>query len=941
MTHSSPIRFIVCLLFLTLTHLHVSAQIITVEPRFPTQDDTVTITYDATQGSGGLIGVDQVYAHTGVIVDAPGSGNWQYVQGNWGTDDPRVKMTRIGDNQHQIKFHIPTFYDFPEDTEVFELAFVFRNVDGSREGKTADFQDIFTPVYDASQGFISTFITPSESQIISTSDESIAVEIASNRIAETTLYLDDSLLVTSTGRSLEYQLSIQEAGDYSLHFLSQATSGAIVRDSISVAVISAPLVEALPLGSEDGITILNDSTIRCVLFAPDKEFIYVLGEWNDFILTSEQYMHITPDGQRWWVEIKGLDPDADYGMQYLVDGQIRIADPYSRLVLDPSNDRFIPDSHWPDLRDYPQGGRGILSWVTTAPDTFAWQSPPPAIPSQELVIYELLLRDFLDVENYATLLDSLTYLADLGINAIQLMPIQEYEGNDSWGYNPSFHTALDKYYGSPETFKQLVDSAHALDIAIILDVVYNHAFSQSPLCQLYWDAQNFRPTEDNPWVNVEATHPFNVGYDLNHESEATQTFVKNVVQYWIEEYRIDGFRFDLSKGFTQRINTDIGAWSAYDESRIAILKDYADHIWSIDPDNYIILEHFGDNREEQELADYGMMLWGNANHTMNQATMGFNFNGESDFSYIYHEDDSREWSLPGIVGYIESHDEERLYYRNVQFGSTADGHNTRDEDIALERLTAAHALMLTIPGPKMIWQFGELGFPYSINRCTDGTISNDCRLSRKPTYWEALQDENRASMQRQISRMLELRSSHAVYHEGDFEMQVFGAIKTMQLRSDTLEIVLAANMDTKDLAVSPRFSGPGTWYDLMTGDSILVASRFDVIDMRPGEYRLWSNQRLTEGDITTSTYHPTSARASEIRIYPNPTTDIIYVDASTDLSVSSYDIYDSKGHHISRVQRVDLPLPLGIPTDDLPVGIYYLRVETADSILVQAFQVMR
>jgi len=937
----SRFSLVLSILSCTLIHAHVSAQIITVEPSFPMQNDTVTITYDATQGSGGLVGVDQVYAHTGVIIDEAGSGNWQYVQGNWGTDDPRVKMTKIGDNLHQIKYHIPSFYNFPTGTEVYELSFVFRNVDGSREGKTADFQDIFTPIYSSSTGFISTFIKPSQSQVIRTAGTSISIEIASNRVAQTTLFLDDSILVTTTGRALDYEALITEPGDYLLHFLSQSTSGTIVRDTISVAVISAPVIEELPAGSKDGITVLSDSSLRCVLYAPEKDYVYVIGEWNDFALSSDQYMRVTPDGLRWWIDITNLDPEDDYGMQYLVDGEIRIADPYSRLVLDPFNDRFIPDAHWPDLRDYPEGARGILSWVSTAVDTFAWQSPSPSIPAEELVIYEMLLRDFLDTENYATLLDSLTYLADLGVNAIELMPIQEYEGNDSWGYNPSFHAALDKYYGSPESFKQLVDSAHALDIAIILDVVYNHAFSQSPLCQLYWDFQNFRPTEDNPWVNVEATHPFNVGYDLNHESEATQTFVKNVVQYWIEEYRIDGFRFDLSKGFTQRVNTDVGAWSAYDASRIAILKDYADHIWNIDADNYIILEHFGDNQEEKELADYGMMLWGNANHTMNQATMGYNSGGESDFSYIYHRDDARDWEEPRVVGYIESHDEERLYYRNTRFGSTADGHNTRDEAIALERLTAAHALMLSIPGPKMIWQFGELGFPYGINRCTDGSISNDCRLSRKPTYWEALQDENRASMQRQISRLLDLRSTHSIYHHGDFEMQVFGSIKTMQLSSDTLDIVLAANMDTKTLLVSPRFSTPGMWYDLMTGDSLRVESRFDVIEMLAGEYRLLSNRRLTEGDITTSTSGRTVAGVSNLLMYPNPSSDFITISSDELLPVSSYSIYDRMGRLV-RTELLDgYQLPLAIKIDDLETGLYYVRLESEESLIVQAFQVVR
>ena len=94
-------------------------------------------------------------------------------------------------------------------------------------------------------------------------------------------------------------------------------------------------------------------------------------------------------------------------------------------------------------------------------------------------------------------MDTLNYLEELGINAIELMPVNEFEGNNSWGYNPSFHMALDKYYGTPEAFKALVDACHARGIAVILDVVYNHVFSQSPLAKLYWDPIAFKPTIDN------------------------------------------------------------------------------------------------------------------------------------------------------------------------------------------------------------------------------------------------------------------------------------------------------------------------------------------------------------------------------------------------------------------------------------------------------------
>ena len=163
------------------------------------------------------------------------------------------------------------------------------------------------------------------------------------------------------------------------------------------------------------------------------------------------------------------------------------------------------------------------------------------------------LEIFLASHSYVDLKDTLVYLKNLGINTIELMPVQEFENNNSWGYNPSFHMALDKYYGDPVQFKAFVNAAHEIGIAVVLDVVYNHAFGQSPLARLYWDAANFKPTLENPWLNPDARHPFNVGYDFNHESSYTKSFVKQVSEFWLEEYHIDGFRFDLSKGLLNGI----------------------------------------------------------------------------------------------------------------------------------------------------------------------------------------------------------------------------------------------------------------------------------------------------------------------------------------------------------------------------------------------------
>src|SRR5690606_12266793 len=140
-----------------------------------------------------------------------------------------------------------------------------------------------------------------------------------------------------------------------------------------------------------------------------------------------------------------------------------------------------------ELPKYPEGSTtGIVSVLQLNPATYTWKSGNFSRPDiNDMVIYELHVRDFLEQQQYTVLRDSISYLKRLGVNAVELMPVQEFEGNLSWGYNPSFHFAVDKYYGTANELKAFIDECHQEGIAVILDMVLNHAFGQSPLVRLY------------------------------------------------------------------------------------------------------------------------------------------------------------------------------------------------------------------------------------------------------------------------------------------------------------------------------------------------------------------------------------------------------------------------------------------------------------------------
>lgn len=598
----------------------------------------------------------------------------------------------------------------------------------------------------------------------------------------------------------------------------------------------------LPAGAVDGVTYINSGkSVILNLYAPSKTSVSVIGDFNSWTVDAKYAMNHTKDGKRWWIQIDGLDANTEYGYQYLIDGTLKVADPYTEKVLDPDNDSYIGTDTYPGLKAYPTGKTtGNVSVLQANQPAYTWKNTSFTRPDKKnLVIYELLVRDFTAAHNYQTLKDTLNYLSNLGVTAVELMPINEFEGNLSWGYNPSFYFAPDKYYGTKNALKALIDECHSRGIAVIQDIVLNHSFGQSPMVQMYFDKTAGKPTANNPWYNVNPTHPYNVGYQFNHEKAETKYFVKNVLKFWMQEYKIDGFRFDLSKGFTQvNYGTDgdaaVAAWGQYDASRVAIWKDYNNYIKSIDNNNfYVILEHFAANQEEKELAGEGMIMWNNLNYAANQATMGYvsgwNFQG------LFY--DQHTFTLPNqLVGYFESHDEERLMFKNETYGNSSGSYNVKDIPTGLKRQEMAAAFLFAVPGPKMFWQFGELGY--------DITIDNNGRTGNKPILWNYNSDPLRRHLYSIYAQLIKIRKKNAVFATTNYSYDLGGYIKSIQLKDASANVVVVGNFDVAAQTGTVTFPSTGTYTDVLTGTSINVASVNYSISLEPGEYHMYSSTTL-------------------------------------------------------------------------------------------------
>lgn len=921
--------------FLVLGLRIVVAQV-SCDPVFPEQSGDVDIFFDATQGNGALVGVSPVYAHMGVITSA-GNG-WQHVMTTWGIADPVGAMQNVSPNIWKKTINIQQFFNIQAGETVYSLSFVFRNQSGSIVGRAADGSDIFYNVYPDNAPLQTVFLEPASPSLVVAENDQIPVKAAASQTGTLTLYDNGTSISTLEGDLLETTLTATGVGLHEISFV--ANTGAAQDTSVFSYVIPANLpAQDPPAGSEWGINYVDNTTVRLVLFAPEKEVVFAIGDFSNWQPDPTYQMRKSLDGNTWWLELSGLTPGQLVRFQYLVDGALKIADPLSTLVLDAGNDPFIPEETYPNLPDYPLGlTTGAVSVLQTAQVPFDWQANDYVRPAKnELVVYELLMRDFLARHDYPTLLDTLDYLEKLGITAIEFMPVNEFDGNINWGYGPSFHKALDKYYGTAEDFKRVIDACHQRGIAVILDAVFNQATGASPLAQLYWDSANNRPAANNPWLNPIAKHDFNVFNDFNHESLATKTYMKNCVKYWMQEFRIDGFRFDLSKGFTQK-NTvgNVGAWGNYDVSRVTIWKDYADFIWAIDPDNYVILEHFADNSEEKVLAEYGMMLWGNLSGQYKEVALGFSGGVGTSLAGISYV--QRGWAVPHLVGYMESHDEQRIAYECKTFGSTTANYNIKSLPIGMRRIEMMSNLLYTVPGPKMLWQFGEMGYDFPINYCENGTINDNCRTSPKPIRWDYLDDPYRHRLHDVVAALLNLRKNHDAFETTDFQLSLSGGtLRTVTLNGSDLKVFVIANVGTSVLTNTiafPTTNASGQWFEYYTGDTLQVPGSGSIsLTLGRGEYRLYLDQSVAlPTGVTITPTREVSGLLSDVILWPNPSTSEAPVRMNFTLRSNSdvrLDVVDINGKIIDSQLFENIPegeQMLEISENKWQSGVYFLTL---------------
>ena len=735
------------------------AQVVTTDPS-PLYDNSenVVIYFHADQGNRGLANLPEstpVYAHTGVITaDSGNDSDWKYAT-DWGKNLDKYKMTYVSPNLYSLHIgNLKEFYGIKSDTEIIKkLVFVFRDASGNKTGKATGDKDITVDVI--STALQVDFTSDLEGTTITTDNPTVHFTLTSNQEAEEmwiTINLERVAEATNV-KTLEFDYTFTQPGQYSIYG-NVKVNGKITSRAVKYNMVEGSEQKPYPGGTPKmgAVRAENGDVIFCFA-APLKKSVEIVGSWNSY---EPVKMYTTEvDGiSYFWTSVSGLAADKPYFYYYFVDGNYRVGDPYARLVLDPWNDQYIPKTVYPDLPAYPSEISQKISVAVYQENLndYTWTDTDfKPVAKQDLVIYELLFRDFTGTEGQAKgngtvrqAIEKLPYLKSLGVNAIELLPINQFNGNISWGYNPNFYFAPDKAYGTPDDYKEFINLCHENGIAVILDLVFNQTDWQHPWYVMY-------PVGQNPMYNADAPHAYSVLNDWKQEHPLVRQQWKDVVKYWMEEYHVDGYRFDLVKGLGDNdsyANNGDAATNAYNASRVANMHAIQEAMNDVNPDAYFINENLAGAKEENEMAEFGMLNWANVNDSGCQYAMGFKSN--SSLNRMFAKNDGR--LINSTVAYLESHDEQRLAYKQIKFGATLVKNN---HTVACRRLGSAAAQMILCPGAHMIWMFSEMGNAQSTKNDDGGN-----NVDPKIVNWDLLNDPVNRGLLGDYQTLISMRTAN-------------------------------------------------------------------------------------------------------------------------------------------------------------------------------------
>ncbi|MGO9136716.1 MAG: alpha-amylase family glycosyl hydrolase [Syntrophales bacterium] len=426
------------------------------------------------------------------------------------------------------------------------------------------------------------------------------------------------------------------------------------------------------------------------VWAPHAEKVYLIGSFNDWNETSTPL--VSEKNGYWSADASEARAGDEY--RYLIHGpesSFSRIDPYARKVTNAAGNGIIYDPQAFDWGDYTFN---IASW-------------------NELIIYEMHIGTFhVKEEGHPGTLDSaiekFPYLKELGINAIEVMPIMEFAGDFSWGYNPSHPFAIASIYGGPDAFKRFVKAAHEHGIAVISDVVYNH-FGPSDLDLWRFDGWSENDKGGIYFYNDRRSQtPWGETRPDYGRSEVRQYLRDNALM-WLEEYHVDGLRWDAITFIKNIVGSDPSPANDIPDGW-SLMQWINDEIRQRFPGRISIAE------------DMKVNAW--VTKSLGAGGAGFNAQWDSEFvnpvrqSIIARDDGLRNVeAVSKAIGYEYDEDVFRRVIFTESHDEIANGRARVPEEIwpgnvdswfSKKRSTLGSALVLTSPGVPMLFQGQEL-----------------------------------------------------------------------------------------------------------------------------------------------------------------------------------------------------------------------------------------
>jgi 1,4-alpha-glucan branching enzyme len=395
-------------------------------------------------------------------------------------------------------------------------------------------------------------------------------------------------------------------------------------------------------------------------------------------------------------------------------------------------------------------------------------------------------------------IEKLDYLCELGINAIELMPIKEYPGDHSWGYNPRYFFATESSYGTTDGLKRLIDECHARGIRIIMDGIYNHSEAESPLTQIdhdYWYHHSPRDP-DNNW-GPEFNYEF---YDEKLDIKPAWSFVGDTVRFWIQEYHIDGIRFDAAR---QIANYDFMHWIVQEAKRTASMKPF-----------YTIAEHIPETPSITNADGPMDGCWHESfYHCVLEHICGDTF----DLERLKDVLDAKRQGFLGtanVVNYLTNHDHNHLMVELAD--------REIFDEAAFQRAKLGAALLMTAMGVPLIWMGEEFG-EYKHKTPEQAKLE-----------WPLLGNDLNQGLFEYYRGLIALRKENqALYTENiDFfyEDPATKVLAYVRWNQEGSRVVVVANFSDQFLStyLIPNFPEDGRWhewtnnYDVEAGDRSLI-----------------------------------------------------------------------------------------------------------------------